>query len=172
MKNEAEFCTVIKNSMVKGYKIPDESGFQYGAHTSIRCFDGIGMLDSKYFGENNNQLKFICWEAKYLKKPGAFAFSKIRPWQNEYLCAYEKADKVKSLVIVGIDYGRADKRAFVFEWNDNFSDLYNIGFSIHLKELEKLPYNKLSKGIFTFDNIITYERGAKAGKICCGKHAR
>jgi hypothetical protein len=35
--------------------------------------------------------------------------------------------------------------------------LYHKGFSIHKKELEKLPYNLIKKDIFTFDNIITKE---------------
>lgn len=156
MKNEAELCTVIKKSLVDGYKIPDESGFQTGAHSSIRCFDGIGMLSADKFGGSNNDLNFICWEAKLMKNPGAFSFKRLQPWQNEYLSKYAKARDVRSLVIVGVDYGRADKRVFVFRWDDNFSDLYNIGFSIHLKELNKLPYNSISKGVFEFANIINY----------------
>lgn len=156
MKNEAELCTVIKKSLVDGYKIPDESGFQTGAHSSIRCFDGIGMLSADKFGGSNNDLNFICWEAKFMKNPGAFSFKRLQPWQNEYLSKYAKARDVRSLVIVGVDYGRADKRVFVFRWDDNFSDLYNIGFSIHLKELNKLPYNSISKGVFEFANIINY----------------
>lgn len=156
MKNEAELCTVIKKSLVDGYKIPDESGFQTGAHSSIRCFDGIGMLSADKFGGSNNDLNFICWEAKFMKNPGAFSFKRLQPWQNEYLSKYAKARDVRSLVIVGVDYGRADKRVFVFRWDDNFSDLYNICFSIHLKELNKLPYNSISKGVFEFANIINY----------------
>ena len=151
MKSEAELCTVIVKSFTYGYKIPDESGFQYGAHTGIRCFDGIAtqMLA--------DGLHFICWEAKYLKSPGAFSFKRIEPHQNFNLIEFRKAKEVLSYVIVGIDYGRADKRVFVFDWTEDFSNLYKIGFSIHLKELEKLPYNKISKGTFNFDNIITYD---------------
>ena len=44
----------------------------------------------------------------------------------------------------------------IIRWDDNFSDLYKIGFSIHLKELNKLPYNSISKGSFEFANIINY----------------
>lgn len=157
MKNESEFCTVIKNSMVAGYKIPDESGFQYGAHTAIRCFDGIGMLPSNIFGGNPNNLTFTCWEAKYIKSPGAIALTRLEPHQDFYLREYRKAEGVKSLAIIGMDYGRADKRVYIFDWDENFGDLYKIHFSIHLKELDKLPYNKISKGTFSFDNIITYD---------------
>lgn len=148
MKNEAEFCTVIKNSLVVGYKQPDPSG-QY-TNTSIRSCDGFGMI------QNGNKLNFVCWEAKFLKKPGAFSFKRIEPHQNYYLTEWKKAESIRCFIIVGVDYGRADKRAFVFEWDNDFGELYKIGFSIHLKELNKLPYNKISKGKFTFDNIITY----------------
>lgn len=157
MKNEAELCTVIKKSMNTGYKIPDESSFgTSNTYSSIRCFDGIGMLPANIFGGDKDKLNFICWEAKFLKKPGAFSFKRLQPWQNDYLLKYSKAEEVKSLVIVGIDYGRSDKRVFVFRWDDNFSNLYKVGFSIHLKELNKLPYNSISKNTFTFDNIINY----------------
>lgn len=151
MKNEAQLCTIIAKSFTLGYKIPDESGFQYGAHASIRCFDGIA---TQLYEDG---LHFVCWEAKYMKNPGAFSFKRIETHQNYYLTEFRKAKEIKAMVIVGVDYGRSDKRVFVFDWDDNFSNLYKIGFSIHLKELNKLPYNKISKGLFSFDNIITYD---------------
>ena len=149
MKNEAELCTIIAKSFTFGWKIPDPSGNYF--QTSIRAFDGIA---TQMFEDG---LHFVCWEAKYLKSPGAFAFTRIEPHQNEYLVEFRKAKEVKSMVLVGIDFGRSDKRVFIFDWDENFSELYKIKFSIHLKELEKLPYNKISKGTFSFDNIITYD---------------
>ena len=68
MKNEAEVCTIIRNSLVSGFKVPDPSGaFQ---STSQRCFDGIGTI------EKEDGLHFVCWEAKYLKSMSAFPFSR------------------------------------------------------------------------------------------------
>ena len=148
MKNEAELCTIIAKSFTFGWKIPDASGNYF--QSSIRAFDGIA---TQMFDDG---LHFVCWEAKYLKSPGAFSFKRIETHQNEFLIEFRKAKEVKSMVLVGVDYGRSDKRVFIFDWDENFSDLYKIGFSIHLKELDKLPYNKISKGTFNFDNIITY----------------
>lgn len=148
MKNEAELCTIIAKSFTFGWKIPDASGNYF--QSSIRAFDGIA---TQMFDDG---LHFVCWEAKYLKSPGAFSFKRIETHQNEFLIEFRKAKEVKSMVLVGVDYGRSDKRVFIFDWDENFSNLYKIGFSIHLKELDKLPYNKISKGTFNFDNIITY----------------
>lgn len=149
MKNEAEFCTVVKNSMINGFKIPDPSDM-FNA-TSKRCFDGIGtlMIDDK--------LTFVCWEAKYLKSMSAFNFNRIEEHQNYYLTEFHKAESIKSYLIVGVNCGRADIRVFVFDWNEKFSELYKNGFSIHKKYLEKMPYNKVSKGIFKFENIVKYD---------------
>ena len=100
MKSEAELCTIIAKSFTYGWKIPDPSGAYM--QTSIRAFDGIAtqMLA--------DGLHFICWEAKYLKSPGAFSFKRIEPHQNFNLIEFRKAKEVLSYVIVGIDYGRAD----------------------------------------------------------------
>ena len=35
--------------------------------------------------------------------------------------------------------------------------LFEKGFSIHLKKLNTLPFNKIEKGVFNFDNIIEYK---------------
>ena len=148
MKNEAEFCNVVKKSMICSYKIPDPSGVY--ANTIKRSFDGIGMLLI------NNELKFVCWEAKFLKKPQAFNFNRIEKHQSFYLKEYSKSN-VLCFVIVGIDYGRADKRVLIFKWDEDMDALFEKGFSIHLKKLNTLPFNKIEKGAFNFDNIIEYK---------------
>lgn len=154
MKNEAQFCTVVKNSMIAGFKIPDASG--EFTSTSIRCYDGLGLLDI------NTELIFCPWEAKYLKSLGAFAFSRVEPHQDFYLSEHGKAKSIFPLLIVGIDCGRADKRVFIFDYLDCGHDLYQNRCSIHKKYLEKLPYNKITKGVFKFDNIIHKEDIVKA----------
>lgn len=105
----------------------------------------------------DNELRFVCWEAKFLKKPMAFNFNRIEEQQSYYLAQYAHAKSIVSYVIVGVDYGRSDKRVFVFNWDDNMAALYKKGFSIHLKHLNKLPYNRVSKGAFSFENIVYYK---------------
>lgn len=149
MKNEAEVCTIIRNSLKDGFKIPDPSGaFQ---STSQRCFDGIGTI------EKEDELHFVCWEAKYLKAMSAFNFQKIEPHQNYYLNTYNKCNGIISYVILGVNVARGDQRMYVFEWNDFMGELYKNKFSIHKDKLEQLPYNEVHKNLFTFDNIITKE---------------
>lgn len=147
LKNEADVCTIIKNSLLNGSKIPDPSGAY--THTSQRTFDGIGAIEKK------DGLHFVCWEAKYLKSMSAFPFSKIEPHQNYYLNVYNKCIGVISYVILGVNVARGDQRIYVFEWNDFMGELYENKFSIHKDKLEKLPYNEVHKGTFNFDNIIT-----------------
>ena len=153
MTNEAELCTIIKNSMVDGVKIPDPSG-NY-THTSIRCFDGIGMLPAKVFKEDSEDNLFICWEAKYLKEPKAFSLKAVEPHQAYYLSSFSKARNVKSLLILGVVFGRGDKRIFIFEWTDILKKLFDLGFSFHKDKLMQLPFNFVVKDIainkFVFD---------------------
>ena len=148
--NEAQFCTIIKNSMIDGFKIPDPTG-QFSS-TIKRAYDGIGLLNI------DNELRFCCWEAKWLKTLSAFNFSKIEPHQDYFLRAHRKAKNVLSYLIVGIDASRADKRVYIFDWDEDFGKLYQNGFSIHKKRLELLPYNKIIKSKFNFSNIIKYNQ--------------
>lgn len=148
MKSEAEFCTIVKNSLINGFKIPDATG--NFASSIQRCFDGIGMLniDDKYF--------FTCWEAKFMKSMGAFSLKAVEPHQDAYLRAYAECENIQTLVILGIDLDRNDKRAYVFDWNQ-LSELYQVGFSFHKKYLMEMPYNQIKKGKFEFNNIINKE---------------
>ena len=147
--NEAQFCTVIKNSMIDGFKIPDPTG-QFSA-TIKRAYDGIGLL------EKEDGLHFCCWEAKWLKDMCAFPFKRVEPHQDYFIRAHKKAKEVLGYVIVGVDAARNDKRVLIFDWDEDFGKLYQAGFSIHKKYLEQLPYNKMSKGIFEFKEIITID---------------
>lgn len=143
MKNEAELCTIIKNSMIDGVKIPDPSG-NY-TQTSIRCFDGIGMLPASTFGEDSEDSIFICWEAKYLNEPKAFSLKAVEPHQAYYLSSFSTARNINSLLILGVVFGRGDKRVFVFKWTDTMKKLFDNGFSFHKKELMELPFNFVEK---------------------------
>lgn len=105
--------------------------------------------------EKEDGIHFVCWEAKWLKSMSAFPFSKIEPHQNVWLNKYNKCIGVLSYVILGVNVGRGDNRMYVFEWNDFMGQLYEHNFSIHKKELMKLPYNEVHKNLFSFDKIIT-----------------
>lgn len=150
MKSEADFCTIVKNSLVVGFKIPDP-GYGNFTNTVIRCFDGIGMLENY-----DKTLDFVCWEAKYMKQMQAFSFSRIEPHQAYYLSQYSKAKNIRTYILLGLDLGRTDKRAYIFEWRD-IADLFDVQFSIHKEFLEDMPYNEIKNGVFRFDNIITRE---------------
>ncbi|MCQ2209185.1 MAG: hypothetical protein MJZ34_02725 [Paludibacteraceae bacterium] len=154
MKNESEFCTIVKNSLSNGYKIPDPSS-QFSS-TTLRCFDGIGQLPENFVipGGNPGVMRFVCWEAKHLKKMQSFSFKRVEEHQDKYLSIYGKSQGVVSLLIVGVDAGPRDKRAYVFDYMDCGIDLYKAAFSIHMKYLKQLPFNKITKKLFTFENII------------------
>lgn len=148
MKSEAEFCTVVKNSLINGFKIPDATGMF--ASSIQRCFDGIGSI------KVDDKLKFVCWEAKFMKSLGAFSLKVVEPHQDAYLRAYQQCENIQTFVILGIDIDRTDKRAYVFDWNELYP-LYEVGFSFHKKFLDNLPYNPIKKGKFEFNNIINKE---------------
>ena len=145
MRNEAQYCTSIVKSLNAtgdlGWKIPDSSG---NWATSIRVFD--------IMGRKNNKPLYL--EAKFNKDPSAFNFNRIEEHQAYYLDEFAKIPDAYCYVALGVQWKRGETRSFIFDWRD-ISELYHKGFSIHKKELEKLPYNLVKKDIFTFDNIIT-----------------
>lgn len=156
MKNEAEVCSIITRSYKDFVKIPDPSG-NY-THTSIRCFDGIGMLPEKLILKNKSDENcFICWEAKHLKGMQAFNFTRVEPHQDYYLSKYASCQNVYSFLLIGISVKRADNRIYVIDYKDCGHELYQAKFSIHRKFLEKLAYNKISRGTFKFENIIQWK---------------
>ena len=90
---------------------------------SQRCFDGIGVLniDDKYF--------FTCWEAKFLKSLCAFSLKMVEPHQDAYLRAYAECENIKTLVILGVDIDRNDKRAYIFIGLSPQSDFPFLGIT-------------------------------------------
>lgn len=145
MRSEAEYCTCIVKSLNEigtGYKIPDPSS-DYGT-TSKRCFDIIGRI--------KNQPVYC--EAKFNKSMCAFNLNRIEEHQARYLDEFLKVKDSLCYIALGVQVSRGDCRSYIFDWKD-LSELYKKGFSIHAKYLEKLPYNKVHKGLFSFDNIIT-----------------
>lgn len=149
MKNEAEFCSVVKKSLVHGFKIPDPTG-QF-AMTIARAFDGIGAI------EREDGLHFVCWEAKHIKGLSAFNFGRIETHQDMWLRRYNECVGVECYVMLGVSVSRGDNRAYIFRWDENMGTLYANKYSIHKKFLEKLPYNEIHNGTFELKNIITYD---------------
>lgn len=156
MKNEAEVCSIITRSYDKLVKIPDPSG--NFTQTSIRCFDGIGSLPISVIFNDETEEKdvFVCWEAKHLKGMQAFSFKRVEPHQDYYLAEYSKCDNVYALLLVGVSVARGDNRIYVFDYSSCGHYLYQANWSIHKQYLEKLPYNKVSKGQFKIENIIRW----------------
>lgn len=146
MKKESEFCTCIVKSLNQvgiGYKIQDpNSNF---SSTTVRCFDIIGRINDRA----------VYCEAKFNKIMSAFnLFSRIEDHQAYFLDEFSQVKDSLCYIALGVNYARADIRAYIFDWRD-LRELYQKKFSIHAKYLEKLSYNKIHKGIFSFDNIIT-----------------
>lgn len=147
MRNEAQYCTSIVKSLNAvgdlGWKIPDPHG---DFVSSLRVFDIMGRKDNKP----------LYLEAKFNKDPSAFNLNRIEDHQAYYLDEFAKIPDAFCYIALGVQWKRGETRSFIFDWRD-ISVLYHKGFSIHKKELEKLPYNLIKKDIFTFDNIITKE---------------
>lgn len=105
-------------------------------------------------GRKDNKPLYL--EAKFNKDPSAFNFNRIEDHQAYYLDEFAKIPDAICYIALGVQWKRGETRSFIFDWRD-ISILYHKGFSIHKKELEKLPYNLIKKDVFTFDNIITKE---------------
>lgn len=150
MRSEAQYCTCIVKSLNSvgdlAYKIPQPDASGNWA-TSIRVFDIMGRKDNKP----------LYLEAKFNKDPSAFNISgRIEDHQAYYLDEFAKIPDAICYIALGVQWKRGETRSFIFDWRD-ISFLYHKGFSIHKRELEKLPYNLIKKDVFTFDNIITKE---------------
>ena len=148
MKNEANFNGIISSSInTKGYayKIPDT--FSSSGMRSIAPFDGFGWCDGK----------FLCWEAKYLTEPKAFNFKRLENHQiKSLISAYENIKNCESIFIIGVNFGRADKRCFVFKNKDLYyiKDRKEKGESLLKKEFENLPYFKIKKNQIDIEELL------------------
>lgn len=126
---EAQFNTIIGNSLDWHHKISDGS---YGQ----KPYDGFGALAGRP----------VYWEAKWLRKPAAFPWSRLESHQIEGLIAMQKnIPAALSWLIIGVDYGRGDKRVFLF---DNLEEIRtrkrSEEKSIKKKEFDSLPYTKVA----------------------------
>lgn len=149
MRNEAEYCSCIVRSLNNcglGWKIPDPNSSY--ACTVKRAFDIMGRIDK----DSHSSAVYI--EAKYSKDACSFSLKRIEDHQGWYLTQFNKIDNSLCYIAYGCTYKRGDVRSFIFEWK-SLKPLFDVGFSIHKKYLDKLPYNKIKEGLFAFENVIT-----------------
>lgn len=152
---ESDFNSIVVRSLKEsngyGYKIPDTFSI-YTKQRSQAPYDLFGY----------SQGKFICCESKWLPKPQAFNLNRLEDHQIENLIkAYEiLRENCISLFLIGVDFGRNDKR--VFYWKNK--DLYIIQDrkinknNILKKEFESLHnFLPIKKGLFEISNIINEE---------------
>jgi penicillin-binding protein-related factor A (putative recombinase) len=145
--DEMEFCTVIKNSvnMLKNsicHKIPDPTGAF--AQTVKRPFDLFGALNGKP----------LYIEAKYMNTAESFNLKKIEDHQISSLLEFKEAvsDSV-CWVVLGVNWGRADKRVYVFSDIKELSLRRKEGKNVLKKELATLPYFKISKDLLDLSSF-------------------
>jgi len=162
--NEQIINTMVKKSFALdggfGFKISDPPK-SAAMNVQKNPFDGFGVInttlikDETYKKFTSNFIPFY-WEAKFMKEVSAFALKRIEIHQAYYLNNTLKLPETFSIVPLGIYAKRGEVRIYLFEW-EALSQLYENGFSIHKKFLEKLPFNKvvLKEGLFSIDHIIT-----------------
>ncbi len=150
---ESEFNSIITRSFMDqggyAFKIPDTFSMSTGYH-SKNPYDIFGI----YRG------MFVAWESKYLQSPGSFNFKKLQDHQIENLIlSYEMmTPNVLSVFAVGVDYGRGDKRVFIWK-NESLYDIRDrriSGRSILKKEFDSLSnYVKIRKNKIDIEEILS-----------------
>lgn len=141
---ERDFNNIISKSLNNqqgfGFKIPDTFTSGQGYVRSKAPYDGYGIFDAH----------FICWEAKWLKEPKSFPLTRLEDHQIDNLIkSYELLPSSISIFIIGVDFGRNEKRCFI--WKNE--DLYRI------KERKIKKENILKKEFEQRSNFIKIERG-------------
>lgn len=149
---ESDFNTIVTKSFNSqgghGFKIPDERSTITGFH-SKNPYDVYGLYKGKFWA----------WESKWMNKVQSFNFNRLEEHQiNNLIKDYEiMGDNSLCIFAIGIDFGRADKRIFV--WGN--SELYNIRErkfakkNILGKEFQNLDnYVRISKGEIPLDEVI------------------
>lgn len=149
---ESDFNSIVTKSFNSqggyGFKIPDERSTITGFH-SKNPYDVYGLYGGKFWA----------WESKWMNKPQSFNFNRLEEHQIDNLIkAYElmKGNGI-SVFAIGIDYGRADKRVFIWKNEDLYKikERKNQGKNILKKEFDSLEnYVRISKNLVNLDEII------------------
>lgn len=136
---ERDFQSIVTHTfMVQNgfcYKIPDTS------YDQQRPYDCYGFHDGMTY----------VMELKWLQKPQAFNFARLEQHQIDNLIrTYEiMGDNVRACFIVGVEYSRMDKRAYVFT-NDQLYDIRKRKEekrNLLKKDFSNLPYLKIKNRI-------------------------
>jgi penicillin-binding protein-related factor A (putative recombinase) len=136
---EAQFNTIIGNSLDWRHKIGDAGRFK-------KPFDGFGVFRGKP----------VYWEAKWLKTPKAFPWSRLEDHQIESLLNIQRLmPDAHCLFIIGVDYGRADKRIFIFTDMELVNRRKQIEKSILKKEFDaRTDYVKITQQLIPFGEVL------------------
>lgn len=150
MKKESEFNTVVKKSLdLKGFghKISDVGQIEHGKLP----FDGFGCFNDK----------MVVWESKFLSSPQALNLNRLEEHQIYNLLkvynSFEDKERVCSLFLVGVVFGRNDIRCFYWKNEDLFILNYRKENKNNIlkKEFESIDnFLPIKKGIVDFSEII------------------
>ena len=138
--DEQKFNTIIGNSLDWRFKIPDAGGM-------AKPFDGIGLFKGLP----------VYWEAKNLKKVEAFNFNRLEDHQIfNLLTIQQQLKQVHAWFIVCVDFGRADKRVFLFRDMDYINNRKKNKKRILKKEwLERKNYVKIKKELIDLEELLS-----------------
>ena len=145
---ESAFNSIVSRSLSLkessfGYKIADT--FSSGGARSLSPFDGFGV----YVSETGKGYP-VYWESKSLKEPKSFPLTRLEDHQINYLIKLYNAlgEDALCLFLICVDFGRADKRVFVWKNKD----------LLYIKERKDQKKNILKKEFETLNNFIRVER--------------
>ena len=120
---ESHLNTIIKNSLDWGFKIPDNP-----LGSIPLCFDGFGVFRNKP----------VYWESKSLNKPQSFNFKYLKQHQIDNLLWLQSNIVISvSLFLIGVNYGRSQKRVYVFRDMDYIRRRKEANNNILKKEFDK-----------------------------------
>jgi hypothetical protein len=147
MKSESELNTIIKNSLVFGFKIPDvASDFSI---TIAKAFDGFGVSkDTDIKHVSTHTYVPVYWESKFANHFKSFDLSRIEQHQIDnlvklkYLMPYAKC-----WIIYGVKVARGDNRVFIFDDVEDIKLRKKEKRNFLKKELEGLFYYKVVKDL-------------------------
>jgi penicillin-binding protein-related factor A (putative recombinase) len=124
-----------------------------GCHYKIRDLSGLATAKQPFdlFGAIKDAPAYV--EVKFNKTTSSFNLNRIEPHQADWLDKFSRVNGAICLVILGVHVKRGDLRSYVFNWK-SLATKYREKHSYWWKDLEKLPYNEVKKGVFTFENVI------------------
>lgn len=154
MKNEAEFNGIVVKSLNQSgwaYKVPDQVSLITG-FGAPKPFDIVGIYKDKK-GEGRP----VYIESKFLPRVESFNFSRLEDHQIEALskCQNLLGDKALVLLLICVDFGRAEKRVYFYKDMKEIGDRKRNKKNILKKEFESTNnYTTIKKGLINFEDIL------------------